>query len=82
MQVIRKLVAKCGDHRICMSSFVLASYENLNKNFEMVASSPSFLKIMKSLGAKFVIQNKFIQISCDVELPENLQEQNDCKNIN
>tara|TARA_B100000242_G_scaffold111241_1_gene77575 strand:- start:456 stop:590 length:135 start_codon:yes stop_codon:yes gene_type:complete len=43
-----------------MSSFVLAILTGAKlsvKNFETVfTSSPSFLKIMKSLGAKFEIQ--------------------------
>ena len=43
-----------------MSSFVLALLTNAKtkiKNFETVfTSSPSFLKIMKNLGAKFEIQ--------------------------
>ena len=41
-----------GDHRICMSSFVLAILTGAKtkiKNFETVnTSSPSFLKIMKN----------------------------------
>ena len=49
-----------GDHRICMSAFILAILTGAKtkiKNFETVfTSSPSFLKIMKSLGAKFEIQ--------------------------
>jgi len=49
-----------GDHRIAMSAFILAILTNaktLIKNFETVyTSSPSFLKIMKNLGAKFEIQ--------------------------
>ena len=49
-----------GDHRLCMSTFVLAMITGAKtkiKNFETVfTSSPSFLKIMKSLGAKFEIQ--------------------------
>ena len=53
-------VQSLGDHRICMSSFVLAALTGAKtkiKNFETVnTSSPSFLKIMKSLGAKFEIQ--------------------------
>ena len=64
------LVPDLGDHRICMSSFILAILTGAKtkiKNFETVyTSSPSFLKIMKSLGAKFEIQkNRFIQVSCD-----------------
>ena len=50
-------VPNLGDHRICMSSFVLALLTGAKtkiKNFETVyTSSPSFLKIMKTLGAKF-----------------------------
>tara|TARA_B100000963_G_scaffold361164_1_gene395202 strand:+ start:3037 stop:4380 length:1344 start_codon:yes stop_codon:yes gene_type:complete len=53
-------VPSLGDHRICMSSFVLALLTGAKtkvKNFETVfTSSPSFLKIMKTLGAKFEIQ--------------------------
>ena len=48
-----------GDHRICMSSFILAALTGARakiKNFETVyTSSPSFLKTMKLLGAKFEI---------------------------
>ena len=54
-------VPNLGDHRICMSSFILAILTGSKteiKNFETVfTSSPSFLKIMKTLGAKFEIQN-------------------------
>tara|TARA_B100000963_G_scaffold121682_1_gene106116 strand:+ start:3009 stop:4355 length:1347 start_codon:yes stop_codon:yes gene_type:complete len=54
------LVPNLGDHRICMSSFVLAILTGAQakiKNFETVyTSSPSFLKIMKTLGARFEIQ--------------------------
>ena len=54
------IVENLGDHRICMSSFVLAVLTGAKtkiKNFETVyTSSPSFLKIMKILGAKFEIQ--------------------------
>jgi len=53
-------VPNLGDHRICMSSFVLAILTGANlkiKNFETVyTSSPSFLKIVKSLGVKFEIK--------------------------
>jgi 3-phosphoshikimate 1-carboxyvinyltransferase len=53
-------VSNLGDHRICMSSFILAILTGAKtkiKNFETVyTSSPSFLKIMKLLGAKFEIQ--------------------------
>ena len=58
----KKIIVKnLGDHRICMSSFVLASLTGVKakiKNFETVnTSSPSFLKIMRKLGAKFEIQS-------------------------
>ena len=50
-------VKNLGDHRICMSSFVLSiiiGAKTRIKNFETVnTSSPSFLKIMKKIGAKF-----------------------------
>ena len=52
-------VANLGDHRICMSAFILAINwgKNKIKNFETVfTSSPSFLQIMKKLGVKFEIQ--------------------------
>ena len=53
-------VSNLGDHRICMSSFILAILTGAElsiKNFETVfTSSPSFLRIMKLLGAKFEIQ--------------------------
>ena len=53
-------VKNLGDHRICMSTFVLASIIGAKAkimNFETVnTSSPSFLKIMKQLGANFEIQ--------------------------
>ena len=53
-------VPALGDHRISMSTFVLASLigaEAKIKNFETVFTSfPSFLKIMKQLGAHFEIQ--------------------------
>lgn len=54
------LVKNLGDHRICMSAFILAVLTGAKtkiKNFETVnTSSPSFLKIMSSLGAKFEVQ--------------------------
>ena len=54
------VVPKLGDHRICMSSFILAILTGAKtkiRNFETVyTSSPSFLKLMKFLGAKFEIQ--------------------------
>ena len=53
-------VKNLGDHRICMSTFILAIITGAKtkiKNFDTVnTSSPSFLKIMKSLGASFEIQ--------------------------
>ena len=53
-------VPNLGDHRICMSSFILAILTGAKtkiKNFETVyTSSPSFLNIMKKLGAKFEIE--------------------------
>ena len=53
-------VPNLGDHRICMSSFILAILTGAKariKNFETVfTSSPSFLIIMKKLGAQFEIQ--------------------------
>ena len=54
------IIPDLGDHRICMSSFILAILTGARariKNFETVfTSSPSFLKIMKNLGANFEIQ--------------------------
>ena len=53
-------VGNLGDHRVAMCAFLLGVLTNAKtyiKNFETVfTSSPSFLKIMKSLGAKFEIQ--------------------------
>ena len=53
-------VKDLGDHRVAMCAFILAIITNAKtkiKNFETVfTSSPSFLKIMKALGAKFEIQ--------------------------
>ena len=50
-------VSNLGDHRICMSSAIIALLTGANaviKNFETVGtSSPNFLKIIKSLGGKF-----------------------------
>ena len=52
-------VSNLGDHRVCMSSFVLALLTGAKtkiNHFETVfTSSPSFLKLMKSLGAKFEV---------------------------
>ncbi len=53
------LVPNKGDHRVCMSSFILSLLTGAQvtiKGFDTVfTSSPSFLKIMKDLGAKFEI---------------------------
>jgi 3-phosphoshikimate 1-carboxyvinyltransferase len=53
-------VGNLGDHRVAMCAFILAILTNAKtniKNFETVfTSSPSFLKIMKTLGAKFEIK--------------------------
>ena len=53
-------VGNLGDHRIAMCAFILAILTNTKayiKNFDTVfTSSPSFLKIMKNLGAKFEIK--------------------------
>ena len=50
-------VPSLGDHRICMASLILSLLLGVKVkiyNFETVyTSSPSFLKIMKFLGAKF-----------------------------
>ena len=54
------IVRNLGDHRICMSSFILAILTGAKtkiRNFDTVyTSSPSFLKIIKNLGARFEIQ--------------------------
>ncbi|MAC44951.1 MAG: 3-phosphoshikimate 1-carboxyvinyltransferase [Pelagibacteraceae bacterium] len=53
-------LGKLGDHRVAMCTFILAILTNAKtriRNFETVfTSSPSFLKTMKSLGAKFEIK--------------------------
>ena len=53
-------VGNLGDHRVAMCAFILAVLTETPthiKNFETVfTSSPSFLRIMKYLGAKFEIQ--------------------------
>ena len=53
-------VPNLGDHRICMSAFILAILTGVKtkiNNFETVfTSSPSFLKIMKNIGASFEIK--------------------------
>ena len=57
----RVIVPSLGDHRICMSSFVLAVLTGAQfqiNNFETVyTSAPSFLKIMKLIGMHFEIQS-------------------------
>ncbi|MDC0976968.1 3-phosphoshikimate 1-carboxyvinyltransferase [Pelagibacteraceae bacterium] len=53
-------VLDLGDHRICMSAVILSLVTGIKaeiKNFETVGtSSPSFLKIIKSLGGRFEIK--------------------------
>ena len=53
-------VGNLGDHRVAMVAFILGVLTKAKvkiKNFETVfTSSPSFLKIMKKLGAKFEIK--------------------------
>jgi len=53
-------IGKLGDHRIAMCACILSILTNTKtiiKNFDTVfTSSPSFLKTMKKLGAKFEIQ--------------------------
>ena len=53
-------VPNLGDHRICMSTFILSSLTGIKtkiKNFETVfTSAPSFLNIIKQLGGKFEIK--------------------------
>ncbi len=53
-------VPNLGDHRICMASLILSLLLGIKVkiyNFETVyTSSPSFLKIIKSLGGKYEIQ--------------------------
>ena len=55
-------VKKLGDHRVCMSAMILSLLTGIPakiNNFETVnTSSPSFLKIIKSLGGKFEIKKK------------------------
>ena len=55
-------VPNLGDHRICMSAVILSLVTGVKaeiKNFETVrTSSPSFLKIITSLGGKFEIKKK------------------------
>ena len=53
-------VPSLGDHRICMASLILSLLLGIKvkiNNFETVnTSSPSFLKIIKSLGGKYEIK--------------------------
>ena len=53
-------VPDLGDHRICMSTLILSLITGVKtkiNNFETVyTSSPSFLKIIRSLGGKFEIK--------------------------
>ena len=55
-------VPNLGDHRICMSAVILSLVTGIKteiRNFETVAtSSPSFLKIIESLGGEFEIKKK------------------------
>ena len=59
---VKIMVPNLGDHRICMSAAILSLVTGIKteiKNFETVrTSSPSFLKIIKSLGANFEIKKK------------------------
>ena len=59
---VKIMVPNLGDHRICMSAAILSLATGIKteiKNFETVrTSSPSFLKIIKSLGANFEIKKK------------------------
>ena len=54
------LVKAKGDHRICMSSAILALVTGIRtkiNNFETVNTSfPGFISLMKSLGGKIVIK--------------------------
>ena len=54
------IVPSLGDHRICMSSFILAILTGVKikiNDFNTVfTSSPSFLTIMRSMGVKFEIK--------------------------
>ena len=56
------IVPNLNDHRICMSTAILSLLTGINseiRNFETVrTSSPSFLKIIKFLGAKYEIKKK------------------------
>ena len=49
---------KLSDHRLCMSIFVyITGIKSYIRSFDTVfTSSPSFLKIIKSIGGKFEIK--------------------------
>ena len=55
-------IPNLGDHRIAMGTFILSLITGIKskiKNFETVkTSSPSFLNITSSLGAKYEIKKK------------------------
>ena len=55
-------VSNLLDHRICMASIclsLLTGIKSFVKNFETVdTSSPSFLKIIKSIGGRYKIEKK------------------------
>ena len=55
-------VSNLLDHRICMATIclsLLTGAKSLVKNFETVdTSSPSFLKIIRSIGGKYEIKKK------------------------
>ena len=57
------------DHRIHMASFVLSLLTGSATNFKgfetVFTSSPSFLKIMKSLEQVLKLKNKNLKITCD-----------------
>ena len=62
----KKIFSCLGDHRICMSSFVLATLTGakLDKNFETVnTSSPSFKKKRNSLELNLKYKDKSFQIA-------------------
>jgi len=54
------LTETIGDHRICMSSAILALVTGINakiKNFETVNTSfPGFIPLIKNLGGKIVVK--------------------------
>ena len=55
------IVPNLGDHRICMATQILSLITGVKakiNNFETVYTyAPSFLKIIRSLGGKFEVQN-------------------------